>query len=542
MFLLYHKDSSAAYVHGKKDVIDFSTMTKTILERTRLVLVFVTLLLVAACAPQAPIAVYITPTPPPDMSPSEMPASSVAPLSEQLVEPTDFAPASASNRSDYTLTSLQAQSTVAAHPTVTWMGPVIGPGYTLAPSNTPVPTQAPPTVEGQPSATPAAVEPTAAPTTQGTPLFPDVLPDLDRTRIGYQTDGNLEQADWDEVMRRLGSDQLWAGWVKVQIPWRDMQPNAPDERSTFYQRIVLYLQDADRRGLNILISVAKAPPWARSTQDQDGPPNDPQAYANFLTMLIGDLKGAVDAIEVWNEPNLSREWIGGLDFNGAGYMRLFDAAYRAVRAVAPSLPIITAGLAPTGSNPGTVDDRQFLQQMYAAGLGNYKDVGIGIHPYGWANPPEATCCGTAGWDDDPHFFFADTIRDYRAMMEANGQANQQLWATEFGWASWENFPGQPPPGSEWMLRTNKWDQANWTIRAFQIGQSMPYMGPMFLWNLNFATLAGLIENNDERIAYSLVLPGQNGMVDNHSTNLTERPLYWMLYDAVRPDVNLDKYD
>ena len=58
---------------------------------------------------------------------------------------------------------------------------------------------------------------------------------------------------------------------------------------------------------------------------------------------------------------------------------------------------------------------------------------------------------------------------------------------------------------------------------------------MILWNLNFATLAGLIENNDERIAYSIELPGSNGSIDNHSKDRTERPLYWMIYDAVRPN-------
>ena len=38
------------------------------------------------------------------------------------------------------------------------------------------------------------------------------------------------------------------------------------------------------------------------------------------------------------------------------------------------MQIITAGLAPTGANTGTVDDRTFLRQMYAAGLANYQGV------------------------------------------------------------------------------------------------------------------------------------------------------------------------
>jgi hypothetical protein len=496
-------------------------MTK--MTHTRSISLLLTLiLLLVACAPQAAITVYITPTPPPGAS-------------AEAVQPTDTSDEVFGSDSGFTLTSMQTAATFEPHPTVTWLGPVISSGYvppaTSTPQATLTPTQ-PPTVEGQPTATPEGVN---------LSLFPNGLPDLDASKIGVQVEGNLDQADWNEVMRRMGGDQLALGWIKVQIPWKDLQPNGPNDSSTFFNQLVLFLQDAKVRHLKIMLSVAKAPAWARSTQDQDGPPDDPQTYATFLTVLINQLKGAVDAIEVWNEPNLSREWIGKLAFSGAGYMQLFDAAYQAIRATGQPIQIVTAGLAPTGDNPGTVDDRTFLSQMYAAGLGNYHDIAIGVHPYGWANAPDASCCGTAGWDDDPHFFFADTLRDYRQAMVDHGQSDLQLWVTEFGWGSWDGFPGQPPQGSEWMLRNSKWDQANYTIRAFQIGQQTPYIGPMILWNLNFATLAGLIENNDERIAYSIVVPGANGQIDNHSTGLTERPLYWMLYDAVRPDVHLPSY-
>jgi hypothetical protein len=320
-----------------------------------------------------------------------------------------------------------------------------------------------------------------------------------------------------------------------------MQPNGPTDISPFFQRITLYLQDANRRQLKILLSVAKAPAWARSTQDQDGPPDDPQALANFLNLMFQNFGPTISAVEIWNEPNLSREWTGKLPFNGAGYMQLFDAGYKAVRAYSSSIQVVTAGLAPTGANPGTVDDRTFLRQMYAAGLGRYHDIALGVHPYSWANSPDASCCSNQGWDDDPHFFFADTIRDYRQMMVDNGQSDVQMWITEFGWPTWEGFSGQPPVGSEWMLRNDKWAQANYTIRAFQIGQQTAYIGPMILWNLNFATLAGLVANNDERIAYSLVVPGVSGQVQPGSPSKTERPLYWMLYDAVRPDVHLPSY-
>ncbi|MBZ0278358.1 MAG: hypothetical protein K8I60_19585, partial [Anaerolineae bacterium] len=307
-------------------------------------------------------------------------------------------------------------------------------------------------------------------------------------------------------------------------------------------------------GLSILVSVAKAPPWARSNQTEDGPPDDPQALVNFLNLLMGEIGPSITAIEVWNEPNLQREWQGQA-FNGGRYMDYFAPAYQAITSFSQvmmadpksnrSTPILvlTAGLAPTGDIPGARDDRVFLQEMYAAGLANYPDIGVGFHPYSWGNSPDDTCChmdAVRGWDDSPHFFFTDTLNAYRQIMMNNGHGNVHLWATEFGWATWDGFPGSPP--EEWMKYNDRWQQAQYTIRAFQIGQEQGYMGPMFLWNLNFALLAGLIDNRDERVAYSIIVPGSNCVVDPNSSSTTERPLYWMLYDAVRPDEQLGKYD
>jgi hypothetical protein len=204
------------------------------------------------------------------------------------------------------------------------------------------------------------------------------------------------------------------------------------------------------------------------------------------------------------------------------------------------VPIITAGLAPTGNNPGSVDDREFLRQMYAAGLANYPDVLIGIHPYSWANSPDAVCCGTRGWDDDPHFFFADTLREYRSIIAAAGH-NTRMWITEVGYATWDGFPNQPPPGSEWMRFNTMWDQANYTLRMVELAQTSGDIENVILWNLNFAVLSGLVENADERIAYSMIVPGTLCIIEPGSTNRTERPLYWMLYDALRPDIQLPGY-
>ena len=204
-------------------------------------------------------------------------------------------------------------------------------------------------------------------------------------------------------------------------------------------------------------------------------------------------------------------------------MQLFAPAYQAVRAYSPDIAIVTAGLAPAGENPtlGSRNDRTFLREMYAAGLGNYNDVHIGAHPYGWGNPPDTRCCDPIegrAWDDQPQFFFLDTLDDYHEIMVANGHGDKTIWVTEFGWATWSGIPTQAP--DEWMLYNTPDQQREYTLRAFEIAQSLNYVGPMFLWNLNFAN-ATLVERSDEKVGYSLLVP-----------DLPPRPLYMAL--AERP--------
>ena len=168
-------------------------------------------------------------------------------------------------------------------------------------------------------------------------------------------------------------------------------------------------------------------------------------------MLLDKLGPYIDAIEIWNEPNLKREWSGSHTFDGAGYIELFRVGHDAVRAYSPNITVITAGLAPTGNVDNTsVNDRTFLRQMYQAGLAGYNDIAIGIHPYSWGNPPDFVCCNNVdgqGWDDRPQLFFLQTISDYSEIVRANGH-NAQMWVTEFGWATWDGYPTDPP--DSWM--------------------------------------------------------------------------------------------
>ena len=159
----------------------------------------------------------------------------------------------------------------------------------------------------------------------GTPL-----PRLDTERMGIQVDYNRTVPEFAQVLGR--AQPLRVGWVKFQANWAFIQPNGPDQCDQTCAIFEWYVKDAERQGFKVLVSIAKAPNWARSNQGEAGPPDNPQDLVNFINLLLNKVGPNIDAIEVWNEPNLQREWTGTLPFSGEGYMQLFRPAYDAIRA------------------------------------------------------------------------------------------------------------------------------------------------------------------------------------------------------------------
>jgi polysaccharide biosynthesis protein PslG len=483
-------------------------MMNSITLKTRIIVLVLAFFALVGCIPQTTVQIRVTPTPQDDGT-----AIVVLPTNtETLAATTDLIiPTDTEEPATPTETIILPSRT--AIQTDGSFGPIVESNYTPPPTTTP-----------RPIVTASPVPPTAIPETPITTRMSN-LPFLDRDQMGIQLYYNVDNDAWWQLLRRV--DPLDVGWIKVQANWEFLQPNPNsgfDSNNTAFSIFESHVQRAHNEGWRVLVSIAKAPDWARAgvTQD-DGPPANTQDLVNFVNLMLSRMSEQIDAIEIWNEPNLSREWTGGLNWSGAGYMELFRPSYDAIRAINPNIAVVTAGLAPTNAS-GAIDDRLFLQQMYDAGLADphYQNIAIGIHPYGWGNPPDSRCCDNIagrGWDDDSRFFFLNTIEDYRQIMVGNGHAPLQMWATEFGWASWEGIPTEAP--EDWMLYNTPHQQAEYTMRAFQIGQSLDYIGPMFLWNLNFAN-DDLIEERNEMAAYSLFIP-----------NVAPRPLYEQLANRPR---------
>jgi hypothetical protein len=219
-------------------------------------------------------------------------------------------------------------------------------------------------------------------------------------------------------------------------------------------------------------------------------------------------KGRVRAYEIWNEQNLYYEWGGrGGKLNAGRYVEMLRLAYNAVKSVDPGAVVISGALTPTGVNDGdiAIDDRLYLEQMYQAGLARYCDA-VGAHPSGYNNPPDAdwrtySDPAAPSFKGHPSFFFRGTMESYRNIMVKYGDGGKRIWATEFGWATVENLGAGPAAGYGYAADNTEAEQAQYLVRAYQLGRAWGWAGPMFMWNLNFAPVSG---KHDEKAAFGIV--------------------------------------
>lgn len=400
------------------------------------------------------------------------------------------------------LTSIVAAYNGITNPNLIYVGqqiriPVGGVVAAPVATVTPVPTL------GGPAPTAVGPQPTAVPPVATLPN------QAGNVGFAYGVQVHLPNQDMTGVM--AAATNLGVTWVKEQIEWSLYEATPGNINWTPLDEMV----DAmDNAGVNILLNITSAPGWARDSDQEKGPPQDYNTFANFVGQVAERYKGRVDAYEIWHEPNLRREWNTPNGRSAAAYVELLKLAYTAIKLADPEAVVVSAGLGPTGlnDNVNAVDDRVFLRQMYAAGVADWSDA-IGVHPKGWANPADSVCCrnnrpAVSGWDDHPSFFFKQTLEDYRAIMVQNGDSRTYLWATEFGWGSNDGLGVEPADMANFgfVTFTSQDEQAQYILRAFQVGRESNYVGPMFLWNLNFCQAAGV---TDTQCFWSMLDPTGN---------------------------------
>ncbi|MGH2519894.1 MAG: hypothetical protein ACRDF8_08835, partial [Chloroflexota bacterium] len=206
------------------------------------------------------------------------------------------------------------------------------------------------------------------------------------------------------------------GWLTQQVRWDGLQPTPTTTIN--WSQLDTAANAASADGIKMMFSVVAAPAWAAVPNGHF--PKDPAVFATFLTDTAKHFKGRVQAYEIWNEENFATE-VGPGHISPGQYVELLKTSYTALKAVDPTLTVVSGAPTPTGvNNPNiAMDDATYLQQMYAYDNGvvkGYFDV-LGAHPEGYANPPEETMANHTrpNFSNHPSFFFR-RMEDYRAIM------------------------------------------------------------------------------------------------------------------------------
>ncbi|MGC9468867.1 MAG: NBR1-Ig-like domain-containing protein [Anaerolineae bacterium] len=265
-------------------------------------------------------------------------------------------------------------------------------------------------------------------------------------------------------------------WVKIQV--------------FFGQGASGVINTAHSQGFKIQLSAIGGPDLVTQPGFED----------EFASWVAGLAAAGADAIEVWNEPNINREWKEGL-ISPQSYTNLLCKSYNAIKAANSGTAVISAAPAPTGwfggCGPNGCDDLPWMQGLYNAGAANCMDY-IGAHHNAGATSPSARIGHPANPTDTHHswFFLPQTELYYNIF-----RGTRQLFYTEMGYASQEGVPTFDDSFG-WARGTDNAEQAAWLAEAVQLSVNTGMVRCIIVWNIDFVRYG-----TDPQDGFAIIRPG-----------------------------------
>ncbi|MBZ0291976.1 MAG: hypothetical protein K8L99_05340 [Anaerolineae bacterium] len=277
-------------------------------------------------------------------------------------------------------------------------------------------------------------------------------------------------------------------WMKWQVPFVLNEPSLFD---VAFDRINF----AHANGFKVFLSIKGDKNELAQTGAEDYFPQ----YAAFVGQ-VATLQP--DAIQVWNEQNLDREWPEG-QIDPRSYVDLLSQAYTAIKAADPNVMVVTGAPAPTGAEGAfgldkVWNDDRYYQGMANAGAADFADC-IGVHYNEGIIPPNLQG-GDPRQPDYPTRYLPLMIQ--RAAFPFR-QTDVPLCFSEMGYLSPDGY-GPLPSSFAWAQNTSVAEQAEWLRDAITIAAQMSSVrvALIIVWNVDF----DVYTEDDPQGGYAIIRP------------------------------------
>jgi len=252
------------------------------------------------------------------------------------------------------------------------------------------------------------------------------------------------------------------------------------------QAVAGLIAEARASGFKILIAAVGNP--AQMT--------DYNAYIASFATFTGEVAAAgADAIEVWNEPNIDREWPNGR-VNGGTYTQMLAVSYNAIKARNANTIVISGAPAPTGffgtagcTAQGCNDD-VFMQQMAQAGAARYMDC-VGLH-YNEGIVSPATNSGDPRGNYPTYYYSSMLARGYGLF------GGKPVCFTELGYLTPVGY-GPLPGAFAWAIDTSLDEHTTWLADAVSRSAQSGRVRLVIVWNIDFR-----VYDSDPQAGYAII--------------------------------------
>ena len=330
----------------------------------------------------------------------------------------------------------------------------------FAPTATPTPLPTPtPTPEPTATPVPVAVAPQAPSAPAGGPA---AAPGAGSIVVGnFEYGGHVTSTASDRAANAMRSAGM--SWMKIQVGYSPGQSPAS---------VAAVIGDAKARGFKVLVGVVGRPDDLAAGGD-----GYVQQFASFLG---GVAALGPDAIEVWNEPNLDREWPRN-QISGAAYAEMLRQAYQAIKGANGGVMVISGAPAPTGAEaafPGqVVNDDNWLRDVVNAGGLQWTDC-VGAHyNEGIIGPSQRSGDPRDGYYTRYFFGMLDTYWNI-----TGGQ--KPICFTELGYLTSAGYPPLPDYFN-WAANVSLEQHAAWLAEAAALASQSGKVRLMIVWNVDF---------------------------------------------------------